>query len=292
MTLRGIVHDLYAPLRGLDDRTVRIYEFTLKAFAKHLGKAFPESPTVDDLEELKVARFLSTRLRERAIGTAAKDRATLHALWEFSARRGLTNGRWPAMRTIRVPERVPVCWTTDEMRRLLEAAGEEHGTISGVPAGLWWRAIVLTGYDVGERIGGLLGIEWPDVSRDGIIFRAEVRKGKTRDIFRPISPECHAAIEAIKTQRKLVFAWDRCYTSLWGRLGKICERAGLPNDRGAKFHRIRKTTASYAAAAGLDPQRLLDHSSPVTTRRYLDPRVVTQASAPSVLPKITSSEVA
>jgi integrase len=66
----------------------------------------------------------------------------------------------------------------------------------------------------------------------------------------------------------------------------ICKAAGLPNDRWSKFHRIRKTHASYAAAAGLDAQRLLDHASPKTTRAYLDPRIVRQPSAPDVLPRV------
>jgi integrase len=71
-------------------------------------------------------------------------------------------------------------------------------------------------------------------------------------------------------------------------LNKILERAGLPKDRRCKFHKIRKTTASYYEAAGGSAQRLLDHSSPAVTRKYLDPRIVTQGvPAPSVLPKVS-----
>lgn len=74
---------------------------------------------------------------------------------------------------------------------------------------------------------------------------------------------------------------------IWHDLGRICERAGLPNDRSSKFHRVRKTTASYAAAGGLDPQKVMDHASPLTTRRYLDPRIVRQPEATDVLPKVS-----
>lgn len=158
--------------------------------------------------------------------------------------------------------------------------------IAGVPAGLWWRAALLTAYCTGERIGGILSLTWTDVTAEGVVFRAEGRKGRTRDIYRPLSAECMAAIEAIRTDRVLVFDWDRCPTRLWGSLGSICRAAGLPDDRGSKFHRLRKTHASYAAAAGLDPQRLLDHASPLTTRKYLDPRVVEGQNAPDVLPKV------
>lgn len=282
MLLTNLLDGYYTPLRGVCERTQKLYRYTIAAFGEHLGR----DATVDDLEELTVARFLSARLREKAVATAAKDRTQIRALWEFAARRGLTNGRWPQIRPIRVPERVPRCWLTDEMQRLLVAAGERQGSISGVPAGAFWRAALLTLYDTGERCAALLSLEWPDVSPAGITFRAEGRKGQTRDIYRPISAETWQAIDAIRGPRKLVFEWDRCYTNLWRHLGKICEAAGLPNDRLSKFHRIRKTTASYAAAGGLDAQRLLDHASPVTTRRYLDPRVVRAPSAPDVLPAV------
>jgi integrase len=74
---------------------------------------------------------------------------------------------------------------------------------------------------------------------------------------------------------------------LWTRLGIIIRRAGLPADRTCKFHKIRKTTASYAEAAGLSAQAILDHSDPKTTRKYLDPRIVVQANASDVLPKVS-----
>jgi integrase len=281
MTLESLLTDLYAPLRGIEPRTIEIYRFTLRAWAALLGR----EPTLDDLEELAVAKFLAHRLRERSVATAAKDRAQCRALWEFASRRGLVS-RWPQIRPIRVPERVPQAWLTDELQRLLEAAGERHGTIAGVPASAFWRAAILVCYETGCRIGELLGLEWRDVSAAGILFRAENRKGKRRDIFRPISPEVAEALQAIRRDRDEVFAWDRCYANLWRHLGMICKAAGLPDDRLSKFHRLRKTHASYAAAAGLDAQRLLDHSSPATTRAYLDPRVVQPPSAPAVLPRV------
>jgi integrase len=281
MMLESLLADLYAPLKGIEPRTIEIYRFTLRAWGVFLGR----EPTLDDLEELAVARFLAHRLRERSVATAAKDRAQIRALFEFAARRGLID-RWPQIRPIRVPERIPQAWLTDELQRLLEAASERQGSIAGVPASAFWRAAILVCYETGCRIGELLGLEWRDVSPAGILFRAENRKGKRRDIFRPISPEVAAALEAIRRDRDEVFAWDRCYTNLWRHLGLICKAAGLPNDRLSKFHRLRKTHASYAAAAGLDPQRLLDHASPATTRAYLDPRVVQPPSAPAVLPRV------
>jgi integrase len=81
--------------------------------------------------------------------------------------------------------------------------------------------------------------------------------------------------------------WDRHPTYVYNRLKIILKRAGLPHGRKDKFHKVRKTTASYYEAAGGSAQRLLDHSSPAVTRRYLDPRIVSPGvPAPSVLPKV------
>jgi integrase len=279
--LSQLMRDEYAPLTGISDRTIRIYGFTIKAF----GDFLETEPTVEHLDELIVARFLAHRLRTRSIGTAAKDRTQLRALWGFLARRG-SCPTWPVIRPIRVPERVPQAWLIEEFRRLLESAGEEGGNVGDVPASAFWRAILLTAYQSGERVGGLLSIEWRDVAFNGITIRAEGRKGQRRDIWRGISPDCYESIVAIKSDRRLVFDWPKCYSMLWHDLGRICKRAGLPNDRLSKFHRVRKTTASYAAAGGLDPQKVMDHASPATTRRYLDPRIVRQPEATDVLPRI------
>lgn len=281
MTLTELLDDYYAPLRGISERTQKLYRMTIKAFGEHLGC----EPTTEHLAEMPVARFLSARLRSRAPATAKKDSAQLRALWEFAARRGIVNS-FPLLRPIHVPERVPSAWTTEEMEALLESARLHPGTVSGVPAGLYFAALILMCYETGERISAVLSLRWDDVRGNLVTFRAETRKMQTRDIVRGISPVVIEALEKIRREGDLVFPWDRCKANLWRHMGLILKRAKLPCDRKSKFHRLRKTCASYAAAAGLDPQRLLDHASPVTTRAYLDPRIVKTRQACEVLPKV------
>lgn len=281
MTLRGFVRDVYAPLRAISQKTLRLYEYTLDAFGQFLG----HEPMPSDLEELVVARFLAHRVRTRAAATAAKDRAQLHAIWEFLARRKVTE-TWPTIPPVSVPERVPEAWLTSEFVRLLATASSERTVISGIPGGLWWRALLLLAYDTGERVTALTSLRWNDVRGNFVTFRAESRKGKRRDIVRDIGEEARLALESIRGDRDLVFPWPYSHTYLWNRFSIILRRAKLPAGRRDKFHRIRRTTASYYEAAGHSAQRLLDHSSPATTRKYLDPRIVSPASAPSVMPKV------
>lgn len=281
ITLREFLRDYYAPLKGISDRTLVIYEQTIRPYCEFLGK----DATLADLTEINVARFLTDRLKKRAAATVAKDRAQLRAMWELAARRGLVN-TWPTIKRVVIPDRVPEAWFTADMVEIFKAAANEPGTVSGVPASRFWRALILLGYETGERVGGLLSLKWQDVSERGVIFRAEGRKGHRRDLYSEISPECYKALCDIRTLGDLVFPWDKAYTYIWRRLGEILKRAGLPSDRRSKFHRIRRTTASYFEAAGGSAQQLLDHSSPRTTKAYIDPRIARTPSAPSLIPKV------
>lgn len=285
MTLNHLLTDLYAPLKGICDRTFELYRFTISSFGEFLG----HEATLDDLEELKVARFLAHRVRSRAAATAAKDRAQLRALWEFAARRRLLN-RWPTIAMVRVPERVPEAWVTDEFRRLLASAAQETTTLDGIPSAAWWRAFLLVCYDTAERHSAVAGLCWSAIRGRLILFAAETRKGCRRDILREISEETQAALDAIRGPRKpddLVFPWPRAHSYRWRRLQIILERAGLPAGRRDKFHKIRRTTASYYQAAGHSAQTLLDHSDPKTTKKYLDPRIVKPTAAPDVIPRVS-----
>lgn len=283
VTLYDILRDCYAPLRGASLRTVELYSYTLRAWGGLLGRP----PEPGDLEELAVARFLAHRVRTKAAATAAKDRAQIRALWEFCARRKIVE-TWPSMPRIIVPERVPEAWLTDEMQRLLDSAKAETFPVCGFTGGQVFRALLLLAYCTGERIGAIMALKCADVRGCSVIFRAESRKGGRRDIVREISVECADALMAVRRgPDDTAIPWDRPRNSIYNRLDIILRRAGLPTDRRSKFHRIRKTTASYYEAAGGSAQRLLDHSSPAVTRKYLDPRIVTPgAPAPEVLPRV------
>lgn len=285
MRLIDILTTMYAPMTGVSGRTVKLYGYTLRSWAEHLGR----EPTTEDLEELTVAQFLAHRVRSMAAATAAKDRAQIRAIWDFCSRRSLCK-TWPAVPRIVVPERVPEAWLTDEMKRLLESAAVESGKVCCFTTGAVFRALLLVCYDTGERISSVMELKSRDVRGCTVIFRAEERKGRKRDILREISVETADALLAVcRGPDETAIPWDKSTTYIYNVLKRILNRAGLPTDRRSKFHRIRKTTASYyeAACGPGSAQRLLDHSNARTTRAYLDPRIVPAgAAAPTVLPKV------
>lgn len=296
MTLRRFLIDVYAPLKGICAKTIRLYGFSIKSYGRYLGEVEGcgyREPTVLDLEQLQVARFLAWRLERSEPATAAKDRSQLRAIWALAwdeATPGVKRGPPASLRRIVVPERTPEAWLTDEMRRLVASAGQERGTVCGVDAAGFWRALLLVCYDSAERASAVLSLRFCDVMQGMVRFRAEGRKGHRRDITRSISEDTQAAIEAIRLpQRELVFPWDMAVPTLYYQMRRILVRAGLPTDRRSKFHRIRRTSASYYEAAGGDAQLLLDHSSPLLKRRhYLDPRIVGEATDASArLPRVS-----
>lgn len=285
MTLTELLNDYYAPMRRICDRTIELYAYTIKSFGDFLG----HTPTLADFDELVVARFLAHRIRTREPATAAKDRAQLRALWEWAAR-GKMVDTWPRIQPVNVPERVPEAWFTEEFQRLLDAASQERVLIAGIPSSLWWRAILLLCYDTGERISSVLSLKWRNVRGGAVLYEAEDRKGKRRDLLREITPQTLEAMNAIKGRRApddVVFPWDKHDKYIWRRLEIILKRAGLPASRKDKFHKIRKTTASWSQAGGVSAQEVLDHADPATTRKYLDPRIVKPPSAINVLPRVS-----
>ena len=284
MLLHHVLNEFYAPLTGICDRTIALYGYTMRSWGDLLGR----TPETTDLEELSVARFLQHRVRTKSAATAAKDRAQIRAIWEFCARRRLCE-TWPQVPRIIVPERVPEAWLIDELQRVLDSARQEPFTYCGFSGSLVFPAILLTAYSTGERISGIMGLLCRDVRGCSVIFRAESRKGGRRDVFRDISVACADALLAVKRgPDDTAIPWDRHETYIYNRLDIILRRAGLPHGRRDKFHKVRKTTASFYEAAGGSAQQLLDHSSPSVTRRYLDPRIVRpHDSAPSMLPKVS-----
>lgn len=281
MLLHQFLVDFYVPLTGISPRTQKLYEFTLASWGEFLGTP----PTVDDLDMLPVAQFITHRTTTRSPATAAKDRAQIVALWNAAAKQKLCDS-FPMVRRVKVPENLPEAWTIEEFRILCASCLRENGMIGDIPAKYFWRSLLLCAYDTGERISAIMSLPFEDVSRTGVIFRAAHRKGNRRDIYRQIGQETIDAINAIRSEREKVWPWPYHPNYLWRKFSRVLTNANLPSGRRHKFHKIRRTTASFFQANGGSAQSLLDHSNPATTRRYLDPRIVGGFSAPDVLPRV------
>ena len=288
MTAREFLETRYAILKDLSARSVVLYHHTLDRFRDFLGR----EAELADLDDLTVSRFLrwraSTPHRGRLPSPASvvKDRTQLCAIWRLAAEKRLV-GEFPSLARKSVPHKIPKAYTLEEMRALLAAASARPGNVGDLPAAWWWRTLLQVAYQTAERIGALQALTWGEVDSrtNSVIFLAATRKGRHRDILRPITPELSAELEQHRgAPGSLVWPWPYEYHYLWTVFRSMAERA---NVRPLGFHGLRKSAASYLAAAGGDPTRLLDHAKPQTTiRHYIDPTILQEQDSLGLLPRL------
>lgn len=267
----------YALLRSLKPKSIALYEMLLERLGRFLGHA----PTVADLDDLVISRYLKWRAetpgwRNRLPSPASvrKDRVMLAAIWTYAAKKRLA-AEFPELPKIKVPKRLPTgrAYTAEDVAQLVRQATHRIGRTGGLPSAWWWPTILYAIYCTGERLEATMALRWRDVDleRRRVVFRGETRKGSTRDIERQITPDL---AEMLRLHRRgdddLVWPWDRRSRSQWASLRVLCRSAGVKY-RG--FHGLRRTAASYAALAGgrAAATQLLDHSDPNLQRVYVDP---------------------
>lgn len=263
----------YLPLklRGRSRNTERLYRHTVRSFSAFLNRP----ATLSDLDNDTVGMYLCyLNRRELSPYTVNKERSQLLAIWNFAARRKQVD-RWPDVQPEIAPLRAPVAWLEPEMQRIVEQCLRVHGFVGRVPARDFWLALHLVLWDTAERIGAVLESRWSWLSGQWLSVPAAYRKGKRADAVYELSDETIEALERIRPlSGEKIFTWPHTKTYLWQRYGRILEKAGLPNNSRSKFHRIRRTVASYYAKAGGNATSLLGHQNPRTTQAYLDPRIV------------------
>jgi integrase len=288
MTMRELL-ERYALLMNLSARSMTLYGHTIDKFAEFLGR----EPLITDLEDVQVSKFLRWRAtnpcRGRVVSphTVAKDRSQLLAIWTWACKKKLHGGEWPGLPRQKRVRRTPTAYTLDEMSRLVRAAKARRGAMSGVPSAWWWSTLLQTAWQSGERIGALLDLRWREVdtSQGRLVFLAETRKGRERDLVAPITAALAAELETRRGPPDAL-VWPRTGHPLshYASMRLLCQTAGVP---ARAFHAIRKSSASYVAAAGGDATAHLGHADPAMTRgHYLDPRITETSRGLDFLPPL------
>lgn len=277
--------NVYSPLklRGKSANTFRLYHFTVRNFGRFLGR----DPMLADLSDENVSKLLTWMAsRGRAPHTVEKERCQLLAIWRFACQRGKLT-IYPNVPRQKLPERVVFAWTKEELAELFKATRQMNGDIGGIPASDWWYALHCVIWDTGERIGAVLQLRWQnlDMQTRWLIIPAELRKGHTRDKPHRLHRDTIQSLQPLANDRhEMIFHWPYTMTAIYHRYNAVLKKAGLPTDARSKFHKMRRSVASHYEAAGGDATSLLDHSSrSVTTKHYLDPRIVVTSQASEVL---------
>jgi len=281
MLLRTLLTDQIAILKDLSDRTVELYGETLDRFRDHLG----HEATLDDLDDLVVARFLRWRSQQSnkrkgllSPASVAKDSAHLRTIWNWCARKRMKRANGDL-----------VAYTVEELQKLIEAARYRKGLVGDVPAPWYWITKIRSMFETGERIGAVMQLRWSEVDLDRrtLTFLAATRKGHRETITRQISADL-AAVLAMhqRPADRLVWPWleNRKMLSCYASLKVLCETAKVDYH---PFHSIRKATASYLKRAGVSAKTQLGHSSEeMAENHYYDTRITGVPSALDHLPPL------
>ncbi len=265
------------------------YRYALEALHRFLGR----TPMPADLEPdtvVGVMKMLSTEKdgwgKVRSPRTVNETRNRLRALWEWCARRRICE-HFPTVGAMPVPKRIPKAWSRDQLVALFAACRRQTGHVAGIHAALWWESLHLVGWDTAERIGALLQARWEhlDFERGVLSLPAEIRKGGSADAAYALHVDTLAMLLRMKgTPGGLIWPWPRSQCSFFLHYKKLLADAGLPGERGAGFHRMRKSVASHLHAGGFNATEALGHSSSaITAKSYLDPSISGQTSPAQLL---------
>ncbi len=270
--LQTILPDYFRLNYRIRDEQTRVqYRIALTDFRGWLQREPTEADLTDDnLTELSTHLF---SVRKLAAKTVNERVGRLSALWTWLAKRG-EMVVYPTFPRIPEPVRIPKAWTQEQLAQLMCSFLKVRGRIAGVRARDWWRTLHLVAWETGERIGALRQLTWSHLDGQWLLVPAEIRKGARRDMPYRLTAETVAELVAISNpERELIWPWPLSTKYLWTRYRELRRRAGLPTDRQSSFHRMRKSVASHAKAAGADPTDLLGHSDRRTTSAYIDPRI-------------------
>lgn len=280
ISLREFYDRYYRPLQipQASCDCYRQYETNIGKANAVLGRAAMLSDLSDDL----IARVCGKLLSDgRSPSTANKVRGQLVALWNFAAKRGLI-ATWPTLRKYQEYRREPTAWSKEQLGVLFEQCRRQCGKIGTAPANLWWLTLLSVLWDTGLRIGAAVKLEWKqiDFERGYILVKAEQQKDREDAWFR-LHEHTLALLKLLRADRRdgVVFEWPYCKTYLWLMFGKLLRQAGLPNGRRDKFHKIRRSVASWFEVAGGNATELLGHSGREITRLYLDPTICQKPQA-------------
>jgi site-specific recombinase XerD len=243
-------------LRGFAPKTQRVYLGWMRRLVKQCGK------TADVLSESDIRAFLVGLTEQRRSVSTFNQAVSAFAFFY----REVVPREWRLVtRRQRPPQRLPVTLSTEEVRRLLDAATT-----------LRERAIMEIAYSSGLRLGEVLRLKLTDIDSDRMVIRVERGKGeKDRSVM--------LAASLLETLRAY---WKRDKPRRWLFPGQGGERPLNPTvvqrafavakakariDKPVSFHSLRHSFATHLLESGVNVrtiQALLGHRSLGTTERY------------------------
>lgn len=240
---------------------------------------------VQDIDSAWLNSWLTELSNNLAPATVNGHRQSIVSLLRFAAEDSESLPRTDRIRRQREPEQIKPAFTLDEIRTLVEAAGNydpitertfgrgirgdkrRRTRPDGMHWGPWWTAFLLAGYESGQYLADLRNLTFAEVGRNGECSIVRHKTGKVIS-FR-LSKRALSACRKLKSERLL--PWDFDLGAYYPReFKKLCRHAGV---RELTPKSIRRSSITYTyIEQGEEAARILaGHSSFATTsRHYID----------------------
>ena len=276
--------DHLAVERGLAGNTLVAYRRDLARYVSFLQSRGRRAPS--EVSEADVRAFVAwLRTGDQtasplAASSAARVLAAVHGWHRFCAREGWAPTDPAAgVRAPARPQRLPRALSTDDVARLLDAAGAGEG-----PVPVRDRALLELLYSTGGRISEVVGLDVDDVDLDPQASAARLLGKGRKERVVPVGSYAREAVQAyLVRSRPVLAAGGRGTPALflntrgarlsrqsgWAVLRLAAQRSGIPDD--VSPHTLRHSFATHLLAGGADVrvvQELLGHASVTTTQIY------------------------
>lgn len=263
---------------GLAPSSRRAYLADLRQFLDFLAErgdlpgGAQARPDVSGVGIAAVRAYLAARLRDSARSSAARKLAALRAFFRWLAREGQADNPCEAVTAPKIPHRLPVHLSTDDLSVLLAAPNLRTSL------GLRDRALLELLYSSGLRAAECAGLNWESI-HEGLAVARVIGKGRKERVV-PVGPEALAALTAYRRgwrgeriDPRAVFLNARGSRLTTRSIGRIVEKhilaAGIAAH--ATPHSLRHSFATHLLESGADLraiQEMLGHASIATTQRY------------------------
>lgn len=286
MLLKLFLHSCYLPRHlHLTTGTVEQFEICTNLFSEFLNR----SATVNDLSDSNLIGFMAWMMNKRnaAPSTVNNKRRILIALWAQAFQLKQHSQEPPGTKRVprvKMQKKVPSSWEVHQLRAMIHAC-DQMPTIRGWGPG-HWKALLLTCYDTGQRVGAVLNAQRSQLSSD-LKRMCFYLPGVEGALVQSLHEQTQKALEAVivaGSERLFSFPFHR--RRLWQEMNRLLTIAGLPNTSRDKFQRIRRTGYSmiWSEAGPAEAHRYVGNRSDVS-RSNLDPKCLAQDTALSVLPR-------
>lgn len=278
--------DHLAVERGLARNTLAAYRRDLRRYTAYLADrgrvAVAEVHEADVRDFVTVVRTGGDGAAALSASSTARIVAAVHGWHRFCALEGLSaQDPSNAVKPPAQPRRLPKAISTDDVERLLAAAGLGDG-----PVPLRDRALLELLYSTGARISEVVGLDVDDLDLDPQAASARLFGKGSKERVVPVGSYAREAVDAYLVRARPALAAGGVGTpavflntrgerlsrqSAWAVLRVAARRAGLPGAEQISPHTLRHSFATHLLAGGADVrvvQELLGHASVTTTQIY------------------------